>query len=202
LAHALLEPTRIYVKPVLPLMKARKIKAAAHITGTVALIPLSLPSPFFTTLTARVVSCVSCGVVGGGLLENIPRVLTPKIGVDLDVAQWSVPPVFGWLASLGQLQPREMLRTLNVGIGMTLLVAPDHVASVLEALTASGTYLPSTVCRVVSCRAVCRVRFNILQIAGEDARVIGKVVPRRLDDSEQVHVANAQLLASPAPATF
>lgn len=143
LAHALLEPTRIYVKSVLPLMKARKIKAAAHITG-------------------------------GGLLENIPRVLTPKIGVDLDVAQWSVPPVFGWLASLGQLQPREMLRTLNVGIGMTLLVAPDHVASVLEALTASG----------------------------EDARVIGKVVPRRLDDSEQVHVANAQLLASPAPATF
>jgi phosphoribosylaminoimidazole (AIR) synthetase len=166
LAHALLEPTRIYVKSVLPLMKARKIKAAAHITGTVALIPLSLPSPyasFFTTLTAcLVVSCVSCGVVGGGLLENIPRVLTPKIGVDLDVAQWSVPPVFGWLASLGQLQPREMLRTLNVGIGMTLLVAPDHVASVLEALTASGTLLPSTACRVVLC-VVCDLTVCKLQ---------------------------------------
>jgi phosphoribosylformylglycinamidine cyclo-ligase len=74
-------------------------------------------------------------------------VLTPKIGVDLDVAQWSVPPVFGWLASLGQLQPREMLRTLNVGIGMTLLVEPEHVASVLEALIASGTSRSTRVLR-------------------------------------------------------
>lgn len=138
LAHALLEPTRIYVKSVLPLMKARQIKAAAHITG-------------------------------GGLLENIPRVLSSDIGVDLDLAQWTVPPVFGWLASLGQLQPREMLRTLNVGIGMALIVSAEHVDGVVAALTSSG----------------------------EDARVIGKVVARRSGEggeSEQVHVANTELL--------
>jgi len=138
LGAALLEPTRIYVKSVLPLMKARKIKAAAHITG-------------------------------GGLLENIPRVLPSlEMGVDLDLALWRVPPVFHWLASLGNLQPNEMLRTLNVGIGMVLIVAQEDVASLLESLKSSG-------------------------LGESNAFLIGKVVPRKSGDV-QVQVSNAELL--------
>ena len=93
LGEALLEPTRIYVRPVLAALKANAgIKALAHITG-------------------------------GGFPDNIPRVLPDGVGARLDLAAIPVPPVFGWLARTGGVAEAEMLRTFNCGIGMVAVAA-------------------------------------------------------------------------------
>jgi phosphoribosylaminoimidazole synthetase len=75
LGQALLEPTRIYVKQLLPALKLGKIKAMAHITG-------------------------------GGFLDNIPRVLTPGLGVKIDASSWPLLPVFKWLKRIGGISSR------------------------------------------------------------------------------------------------
>ncbi len=108
LGQALLEPTRIYVKPVLSaLRKTRAIKAFAHITG-------------------------------GGYPENIPRVLPDGLGVKIDLDCIAVPPVFGWLAQAGGVAEREMLRTFNCGVGMIAVVDAAKAAEAEDALRASG----------------------------------------------------------------
>lgn len=108
LAEALLEPTRIYVKPLLQALKATDgIKALAHITG-------------------------------GGFPDNIPRVLPEGLGVALDLPTIPVPPVFGWLAKIGGVAEREMLRTFNCGIGMIVAADAAKADAVLAALKAAG----------------------------------------------------------------
>ena len=108
LAQALLEPTRIYVKPLLlALRKTRTIKAFAHITG-------------------------------GGYPENIPRVLPDGLGVKIDLDRIPVLPVFAWLAREGGVAEREMLRTFNCGVGMIVVVDAAQAAEAEEALRASG----------------------------------------------------------------
>jgi phosphoribosylformylglycinamidine cyclo-ligase len=108
LGEALLEPTRIYVKPLLATLKATDgIKALVHITG-------------------------------GGFPDNIPRVLPDRIGVRLDLGAFRVPPVFGWLAKAGGVADSEMLRTFNCGIGMIVVAGADRVDEVAESLRASG----------------------------------------------------------------
>ncbi len=108
LGEALLEPTRIYVKPVLSaLRKTRAIKAFAHITG-------------------------------GGYPENIPRVLPDGLGVKIDLASIPVPPVFSWLARAGGVAEREMLRTFNCGVGMIAVVDAAMALEAEDALRASG----------------------------------------------------------------
>ena len=113
LADALLEPTRIYVKPVLAAIEASggamdgSIKALSHITG-------------------------------GGLSENLPRVLPPTVAATIDLTSWRAPAVFGWLAKAGRLPDAEMLRTFNCGIGMILVVAKDGADAVIASLTAAG----------------------------------------------------------------
>jgi phosphoribosylformylglycinamidine cyclo-ligase len=77
-------------------------------------------------------------ITGGGLLENIPRVLPAGLGVAIDVSSWERPPVFSWLAQTGGVDYAEMLRTFNCGIGMVLVVAREHAAPVAIALTAAG----------------------------------------------------------------
>jgi len=103
LGEALLVPTKIYVRSVLPLMKESKIKAAAHITG-------------------------------GGLIENIPRVLPDGSGVDLDMQKWNVHEVFKWLYKTGGLEVGDVSKTLNLGIGMVLVVNKDDVPYVCKKL--------------------------------------------------------------------
>jgi phosphoribosylformylglycinamidine cyclo-ligase len=76
-------------------------------------------------------------ITGGGLLENVPRVLPPGLGVKLRRDSWTPPPVFGWLESVG-VAPREMYRTFNCGIGMVAVVAREDVEATLGELTAAG----------------------------------------------------------------
>lgn len=107
LAEALLEPTRIYVKPVLKALKTGHVKALAHITG-------------------------------GGLLENIPRVLPDGLGVSINAKAWQAPPVFHWLAKMGSIDATEMARTFNCGIGLVLIVAAAQVDVVANILASAG----------------------------------------------------------------
>ncbi len=108
LGEALLEPTRIYVRPVLAALKENAgIKALAHITG-------------------------------GGFPDNIPRVLPDGVAARLDLAAISVPPVFAWLAKTGRVAEAEMLRTFNCGIGMVAVAAPDRVDAVIASLRHAG----------------------------------------------------------------
>ncbi|MDY8109845.1 phosphoribosylformylglycinamidine cyclo-ligase [Fulvimarina sp. 2208YS6-2-32] len=108
LGEALLEPTRIYVKPLLDVFAAsHAVKGLAHITG-------------------------------GGFIENIPRVLPDHLGADLDLAAVPVPAVFGWLAREGGIETLEMLRTFNCGIGMVVVVADSEAATVSALLQSAG----------------------------------------------------------------
>jgi phosphoribosylformylglycinamidine cyclo-ligase len=76
-------------------------------------------------------------ITGGGLLENIPRVLPAGLGVNLQKASWTPPAVFSWLESIG-VAPREMHRTFNCGIGMIAIVAPADVDAALGEIAAAG----------------------------------------------------------------
>ncbi len=108
LGEALLEPTRIYVKPLLAALKSTDgIKALAHITG-------------------------------GGFPDNLPRVLPDAVGIVIDLDAIMPPPVFGWLAEIGQVSEPEMLRTFNCGIGMVVVVSPESVGAVSKALDLGG----------------------------------------------------------------
>ena len=108
LADELLEPTRIYVRPLLRLLESGAgIRGAAHITG-------------------------------GGLVGNIPRILGPGTGAVLSRGSWSVPPIFALLEAEGDLSREEMDRTFNQGIGMVLAVAPADGAALIDALAAEG----------------------------------------------------------------
>lgn len=73
-------------------------------------------------------------ITGGGLTENLPRVLPDDLGADINLDAWTLPGVFQWLAATGGMQEAEILKTFNCGIGMILAVAPDQVLSVKEAL--------------------------------------------------------------------
>jgi phosphoribosylformylglycinamidine cyclo-ligase len=107
LAQALLEPTRIYIRSLLPLVQEARVKGLAHITG-------------------------------GGLLENIPRVLPRDCRAVIDTSRWELPAIFGLLQRGGQVAPEEMARTFNCGIGMAVIAAPDEVDAVSRRLEAAG----------------------------------------------------------------
>jgi phosphoribosylformylglycinamidine cyclo-ligase len=77
-------------------------------------------------------------ITGGGLIENPPRVLGENQVMRLDPARWPLPPLFAWLAAAGRLEPLELLRTFNCGIGMVLVVDPARAEAVKGALEAAG----------------------------------------------------------------
>ncbi|AVQ00222.1 phosphoribosylformylglycinamidine cyclo-ligase [Ahniella affigens] len=129
LADALMQPTTIYVKPILALMQERPAHALAHITG-------------------------------GGLKENIIRVVPDGLGLDIDAASLKLPPVFQWLQEAGAVADAEMWRTFNCGIGFTLLLDANDVTSTQAWLQARGLA----------------------------SRVIGEVVARDGTDDERVRI--------------
>ncbi len=106
LIDALLEPTRIYVRSLLPLTKAGRITGLAHITG-------------------------------GGLLENIPRILPAGLEARIDAGAWPQPPIMNFLQGQGNIAPSEMARTFNCGIGMVVLCRSDEADEVTATLTAA-----------------------------------------------------------------
>ena len=77
-------------------------------------------------------------VTGGGLTENVPRVLPPGLGVEIDLGAWKLPPVFGWLIAQGGVDEAEALRTFNCGIGMVAVAAEQGVGELAVALTTAG----------------------------------------------------------------
>ena len=87
-------------------------------------------------------------ITGGGLLENIPRVLPDGLGADLDAAAWDLPAVFGWLAKAGNIASNEMARTFNCGIGMAVIVAADRAEELSKVFSDNGESV-KTIGRVV-----------------------------------------------------
>ena len=104
-----MEPTRLYVKPLLALMQAMPgvVKGMAHITG-------------------------------GGITENVPRILRDELVARIDAASWTLPPLFQWLQEAGNVDMQEMYRVFNCGIGMAVVVAADQADAVSAQLSAAG----------------------------------------------------------------
>ena len=98
-------------------------------------------------------------ITGGGLLENIPRVLPEGTGAETALAAIAVPKVFGWLAKVGGLAQSEMVRTFNCGIGMVIVVAAGEAARVTEAFNLAGETIV-TLGRITEAAAEPRVTFT------------------------------------------
>ena len=77
-------------------------------------------------------------ITGGGLPDNVPRVLPAGLGAEIDAAAWDLPPVFAWLRDAGNLPPRELLRTFNCGIGMVMVCAGSDVDGLIASLNQAG----------------------------------------------------------------
>ena len=77
-------------------------------------------------------------ITGGGLLENIPRMLKPGLMALLDKSAWQMPPLFGWLQTHGNVAPHEMYRTFNCGIGMVVVIAAQHADAAIKLLSEAG----------------------------------------------------------------
>jgi phosphoribosylformylglycinamidine cyclo-ligase len=107
LRDAVLAPTRIYVKPVLSLLSAVRVKGLAHVTG-------------------------------GGLVENVPRVLPDGCAAVLRRDAWTMPPLFSWLQREGGIADAEMHRVFNCGIGMVVVVDAADADAAVAALRAAG----------------------------------------------------------------
>ncbi|MBC9071147.1 phosphoribosylformylglycinamidine cyclo-ligase [Thauera sp. CAU 1555] len=104
-----LEPTRIYVKPMLALMRAMPgaVKGMAHITG-------------------------------GGITENVPRILAEGLTARIDAAAWTLPPLFQWLKEAGNVDAQEMYRVFNCGIGMAVIVSAADADAAQAKLAEAG----------------------------------------------------------------
>ncbi len=77
-------------------------------------------------------------ITGGGITENIPRVLPAGLTAEIKATSWQLPPLFQWLQAQGNIVPSEMYKTFNCGIGMAVVVAKEHVAQARQLLEASG----------------------------------------------------------------
>ena len=108
LGEALLAPTRIYVKAL------KNVKNAG-------------------------VTVKACShITGGGFYENIPRILPEDAAVVIDVNSWEKPPIFDYISKTGNIEPKEMFSTFNMGIGMMMVVEAEDADAALKALTDAG----------------------------------------------------------------
>jgi phosphoribosylformylglycinamidine cyclo-ligase len=111
IGDALLEPTRIYVKPVIKLLSKYKVKKVVH---------------------------AMAHITGGGLVGNLPRVLPKNCNAAIKKSNWTVPPIFPFLQNAGPVEEEEMFRVFNMGIGFVLVVAPDFANSIAAKLKKYG----------------------------------------------------------------
>ena len=110
-ADLLLEPTKIYAQPVRRILQHYRVKNVVHGIAH---------------------------ITGGGLHENIERILPPGVRIVIDHGSWEIPPVFPWLQQLGEVDDDEMYRVFNMGIGLTLIVSPFFAESVRGQLADHG----------------------------------------------------------------
>jgi phosphoribosylformylglycinamidine cyclo-ligase len=108
---ALLKPTQIYTRAVRSVLSHYKVKGVVHGIAH---------------------------ITGGGLHENLERILPPGVGVTIDRGSWPIPPVFIWLQELGDVDAAEMHRVFNMGIGLTLVVSPYYAESIQQQLARIG----------------------------------------------------------------
>ncbi len=113
LVETLLEPTRLYVKSILKALEIKGENSAPAIKGM-------------------------AHITGGGLIENVPRVLPESVAAEIDTSSWALPPLFKWLIEMGNLKPRDMGTTLNAGIGMVVICAAEHAEALTNSFTESG----------------------------------------------------------------
>ena len=106
-------------------------------------------------------------ITGGGLTENIPRIMPETRAVRLDAALWERPGIFPWLAAAGQMEADDMARTFNCGIGMVMIVQPEQAQPLI----------------------------SLLRAEGEDAQIIG-TVEDRAEGQPSVHIDHEQALLS------
>ena len=111
LGSELLRPTRIYVKPVLAALGAYKTKRPIRALAH---------------------------ITGGGLLENVPRVLPPDCDAVFNIDAWEVPPIFRLIQKTGNVEDQEMFRVFNMGLGMILVTTPSSVETVTAQLKKAG----------------------------------------------------------------
>ncbi|XP_067116504.1 trifunctional purine biosynthetic protein adenosine-3 isoform X1 [Osmerus mordax] len=109
---------------------------AGETMGDVLLTPTKIYSRLLLPILRSGVVKAYAHITGGGLLENIPRVLPQGLAVDLDASRWNIPPVFSWLHKEGGLSEEEMGRTFNCGLGAVLVVSPPDAQRVLRQLQA------------------------------------------------------------------
>ncbi|KIC26739.1 MULTISPECIES: phosphoribosylformylglycinamidine cyclo-ligase [unclassified Leisingera] len=95
-------------------------------------------------------------ITGGGLTENLPRVLPEDLGADIDLNAWDLPPVFKWMEETGGIAEAEMLKTFNCGIGMILSVSADRADELVKVLEAEG----ETVARLGTVTAGAGMRYS------------------------------------------
>lgn len=107
IGESLLTPTRIYVKPLLRVIKKNLVKGVAHITG-------------------------------GGLIDNVPRMLPQDLAAEMNVAAWPVPKVLSWLKLEGKIEHDEFAKTFNTGLGMVMVVSQEDVQETMEELSKAG----------------------------------------------------------------
>ncbi|HEY8127823.1 MAG TPA: phosphoribosylformylglycinamidine cyclo-ligase [Hyphomicrobium sp.] len=113
-AEALLTPTRIYVKPLLAAIRAT---GGSGLNGGIKALS---------------------HITGGGLSENVPRVMPKDVAARIDLSSFEAPGVFGWLAKTGNIGDAELLRTFNCGIGMIAVVSKARVDDVMAELKSAG----------------------------------------------------------------
>jgi phosphoribosylformylglycinamidine cyclo-ligase len=107
----LLRPTTIYARPVRSVLNYYKVKGVVHGIAH---------------------------ITGGGLHENLARILPPGVGVTIDRGSWPVSPVFKWLQQLGEVEDDEMFRVFNMGVGLVLVVSPYYAESIQQQLARAG----------------------------------------------------------------
>jgi phosphoribosylformylglycinamidine cyclo-ligase len=107
----LLEPTRLYARPVKAVLGHYRVKQVVHGIAH---------------------------ITGGGLVENLARIVPPQVQVMLDRGSWYVPAVFPWIQKLGDVAPAEMERVFNMGVGMVLVVSPHFADSIQHQLEDLG----------------------------------------------------------------
>ncbi len=110
-AEILLSPTQLYARPIRSVLRHYRVKQVVHGIAH---------------------------ITGGGLAENLARIVPPTIQIQIERASWKVPAVFQWLQRLGAIEQQEMDRVFNMGLGMVLVVSPHFVDSIQHQLADMG----------------------------------------------------------------